>query len=39
MVKLAAKHGVGFYDVSSKSGGVWLPDGHGELVCAHAADA
>ena len=26
MTKLAAKHAVGFFDVSSDDGGVWLPD-------------
>ena len=31
----ARKHGVGFYDVSSSQGAVWLPR-DGDLICAHA---
>lgn len=32
---LAAKHGVGFFDVSSDKAAVWLPDGQGGLVHLH----
>lgn len=31
---LAAKHGIGFFDVSSDADDVWLPDGKGGLVLA-----
>jgi hypothetical protein len=34
--KLAAKHGIGFFDVSSDRGEVWLPDGQGGLAVAHS---
>ena len=34
--RLAAKHRLGFFDVSSEEGGVWLPDHEGQLVVAHA---
>ena len=34
---LAAKHGVGFYDVGSDAGEVWLPDGKGGLSMANSA--
>jgi len=37
--KLAAKHGVGFFDASSDTGAVWLPDGNGGLKLAHEAGA
>lgn len=29
--ELAAKHGVGLYEISSESGEIWIPDGNGEL--------
>jgi hypothetical protein len=32
VVELAAKHGVGFFDVSATDGDVWWPDGKGKLV-------
>lgn len=32
--RLAAKHGVGFFDVSSEDGKVWLPEPPGELRVA-----
>ena len=32
---LAKKHGVGFFDVSSDSGEVWLPTVDGEFVVKH----
>jgi hypothetical protein len=34
-LRLAAKHGLGCYDVSSGEGAVWLPDGNGSLTIAH----
>lgn len=34
--KLAAKHGLGFFDVSSDLAEVWLPDGKGGLYIAHS---
>ena len=34
--RLAAKHGVGFFDASSELGEVWLPDGRGGLKLAHS---
>ena len=33
--RLAAKHGLGFFDVSGDEGAVWLPDGNGGLAVAH----
>lgn len=36
MFRLAAKHGVGFFDVSSGSAEVWLPDGKGGLAIPHS---
>lgn len=33
--RLAAKHAVGFFDVSSDSGAVWLPSIDGQLKVAH----
>lgn len=33
--ELAAKHGVGFFNVSSDTSDVWNPDGNGRLVLAH----
>ena len=33
-VRMAAKHGVGFFDVSATDGDVWLPAGFGQLVKA-----
>ena len=33
--RLAAKHGLGFFDVSGGSGTAWLPDGNGGLAIAH----
>lgn len=32
--RLAATHGIGFFDVSSDDSGVWFPAGDGELVRA-----
>jgi len=39
MFRLAAKHGVGLFDVSSADGKVWRPDGNGQLSCIYAATA
>ena len=36
--RLAAKHGVGFYDASSSAEEVWLPDGNGALTLAYSVD-
>ena len=36
MFKLAAKHGVGFFNASSDNAEVWLPDGKGGLSLAHS---
>lgn len=36
MFSLAAKHGVGFFNVSSENAEVWLPDGKGGLSLAHS---
>ena len=33
--RLAAKHAVGFFDVSTDNGGVWLPGAPGELFLLH----
>jgi hypothetical protein len=33
---LAAKHGVGFFNVSADSSDVWAPDGRGSLVLLHS---
>lgn len=33
--ELAAKHGVGFFNVSSETSDVWAPDGSGGLTLAH----
>ncbi|WP_426753460.1 hypothetical protein [Myxococcus sp. Y35] len=33
---LAAKHGVGFFNVNSDSSDVWAPDGRGNLVLLHS---
>jgi hypothetical protein len=35
MFKLAAKHRLGFFDASSETAAVWLPDGKGGLALAH----
>lgn len=35
--RLAAKYGVGFFDVSSDEAPVWLPEKPGTLVKAHSA--
>lgn len=32
--RLAAKHGIGFFDVSSRDGKVWVPEAPGELRVA-----
>lgn len=32
---LARKHGVGFFDVSTEDGGVWLPAASGRFECVH----
>lgn len=34
--RLAAKHGVGFFDVSSDLAETWLPDAKGALFIAHS---
>lgn len=34
--RCAGQHGVGFFDVSSEKGEVWLPDGRGGLTLAHS---
>lgn len=34
----AGKHGVGFFDMSSEEGEVWLPDGRGGLTLAHSEE-
>jgi len=34
---LAAKHAIGFFDASGETGEVWLPDGRGGLMLAHAS--
>jgi hypothetical protein len=34
--RLAGTHGIGFFDVSSQEGGVWLPDAAGRLVLRHS---
>jgi len=39
MFMLADKHRVGFFDVSSADGGVWLPDPTGGYFCLHGKDA
>jgi hypothetical protein len=39
MFRLAEKHKVGFFDVSSNNGGVWLPDSTGRYVCVHGQGA
>lgn len=31
VTRLAGKHEVGFFDVSSENGGVWVPDGKGGM--------
>lgn len=36
MLRLAGKHGVGFYDVSGEEGEVWLPDGKGGMTVQHS---
>jgi hypothetical protein len=36
VVRLAGKHAVGFFDVSSDLAEAWLPDGKGGLYLAHA---
>lgn len=33
--ELAAKHGVGFFNISSDTSDVWVPDGCGGLTLAH----
>jgi len=39
MFRLAEKHKVGFFNVSSNNGGVYLPDASGAYVCLHGKDA
>lgn len=39
MSRLAEKHRVGFFDVSSKNGGVWLPDSVGNYSFVHGERA
>lgn len=36
VVRLAGKHGLGFFDVSSDLAETWLPDGQGGLRLAHS---
>ncbi|HEX8610229.1 MAG TPA: hypothetical protein VF800_03000 [Telluria sp.] len=36
VTRLAGRHGVGFFDVSSDIAETWLPDGKGGLYLAHA---
>jgi len=36
MFRNAAKHRVGFYDVSSDNGAVWVPNAQGEFEMAHS---
>jgi len=36
---LAAKHRLGFFDASSETSAVWLPDGNGELKLVHQGEA
>jgi hypothetical protein len=36
VIKLAGKHAVGFFDVSSDIAETWLPDGKGGLYIAHS---
>jgi hypothetical protein len=36
MVRLAEKHGVGFFDVSSDTSAVWVPGEDGQLVQLHS---
>jgi hypothetical protein len=36
---LAQKHGLGFFDVSTGNGGVWLPDAEGIFRCVHGQGA
>ena len=36
VVRLAGKHGIGFFDVSSDLAETWLPDGKGGLYLVHA---
>jgi hypothetical protein len=35
-VRLAEKHGLGFFNVSSRKSEVWLPSSNGKLVLAHS---
>jgi hypothetical protein len=34
--QLVEKHKMGFFDVSSKDGKVWIPDESGKYVCIHS---
>jgi hypothetical protein len=34
--RLAAKHQLGFFDISSETSKVWLPDSNGNLILAHS---
>ena len=36
---LAAKHQLGFFDASSETGAVWLPDGKGGLKLSHQGES
>lgn len=35
--RLAAKHGIGFFDVNSEDGKVWIPESPGKLKVAFKA--
>lgn len=37
MFRLAERHGVGFFNVSSTTSDVWLPNSNGALVLAHSS--
>jgi len=38
MFDLAKKHNIGFFDVSTSNGAVWMPDQKGEYICMHGGD-
>lgn len=35
----AAKHGLGFFDVSADDGGVWVPNASGDYECVHGGQS
>ena len=39
MFSLAKKHRVGFFDVSARDGGVWVPSADGKYSCIHGEGA